>query len=118
MPLILNPKKTGAEETVAQETGAEEFIQVGTEQSKGTRLFCVSGACEYPGTYEAPLGTPLSDLLEEAGATEGARVLLGGAAGAFVSQDQHDVPLSFEDTSAAGLTLGSGAVIVMTPKLI
>ncbi len=116
VPLILNPKKTGAEETVAQETGAEEFIQVGTEQSKGTRLFCVSGACEYPGTYEAPLGTPLSDLLEEAGATESARVLLGGAAGAFVSQDQHDVPLSFEDTSAASLTLGSGAVIVIDPK--
>lgn len=115
-PTLVNNVETFANIPLILNEGAQAFAQIGTEQSRGTRLFCVSGACEHPGTYEAPLGTPLSDLLEAAGATDSARVLLGGAAGAFASQDQQDVPLSFEDTTAASLTLGSGAVIVIHPK--
>ena len=115
-PTLVNNVETFANIPLILNEGAQAFAQIGTEQSRGTRLFCVSGACEQPGTYEAPLGTPLSDLLETAGATDSARVLLGGAAGAFASQDQQDVPLSFEHTTAASLTLGSGAVIVIDPK--
>lgn len=115
-PTLVNNVETFANIPLILNDGAQAFAQIGTEQSRGTRLFCVSGACERPGTYEAPLGTPLSDLLKAAGATESARVLLGGAAGAFASQDQQNVPLSFEDTTAASLTLGSGAVIVIDPE--
>ena len=115
-PTLVNNVETFANIPMILNEGAQAFAQIGTEQSRGTRLFCVSGACEHPGTYEAPLGTPLSDLLEEAGAADNPRVLLGGAAGAFTPQDQQDVPLSFEDTAAASLTLGSGAVIVIDPK--
>lgn len=115
-PTLVNNVETFANIPLILNDGAQAFAQIGTEQSRGTRLFCVSGACEQPGTYEAPLGTPLSGLLNAAGATDSARVLLGGAAGAFASQDQQDVPLSFEDTTASSLTLGSGAVIVIDPK--
>ena len=115
-PTLVNNVETFANIPMILNEGAQAFAEIGTEQSRGTRLFCVSGACEHPGTYEAPLGTPLSNLLEAAGAADSARVLLGGAAGAFASQDQQDVPLSFEDTAAASLTLGSGAVIVIDPK--
>ena len=115
-PTLVNNVETFANIPMILNEGAQAFAQIGTEQSRGTRLFCVSGACEHPGTYEAPLGTPLSDLLEEAGAADNPRVLLGGAAGAFTPQDQQDVPLSFEHTTAASLTLGSGAVIVIDPK--
>lgn len=115
-PTLVNNVETFANIPLILNDGAQAFAQIGTEQSRGTRLFCVSGACERPGTYEAPLGTPLSDLLKAAGAADSARVLLGGAAGAFASQDQHDVPLSFEDTTAVSLTLGSGAVIVIDPE--
>lgn len=115
-PTLVNNVETFANIPLILNDGAQAFAQIGTEQSRGTRLFCVSGACQRPGTYEAPLGTPLSDLLKAARATEGARVLLGGAAGAFASQDQQNVPLSFEDTTAASLTLGSGAVIVIDPE--
>jgi NADH-quinone oxidoreductase subunit F len=58
------------------------------------------------------MGTPLRALLELAGAGSIQAVLLGGAAGSFLTADQIDVPLSFEGTRAAGATLGSGAVIV------
>jgi NADH-quinone oxidoreductase subunit F len=77
-----------------------------------TRLFCVSGHVAEPGVYEVPLGTPLVELLEQAGAREVKAVLLGGAAGSFLTPEQLDVPLSFEGTRAIGATLGSGAVMV------
>lgn len=115
-PTLVNNVETFANIPLILNDGTRAFAQIGTEQSRGTRLFCVSGACESPGTYEAPLGTPLSDLLKAAVAADDARVLLGGAAGAFASQDQQNVPLSFEDTTAASLTLGSGAVIVIDPE--
>ena len=77
-----------------------------------TRLFCVSGHVKRPGVYDIPLGTPLRNLLEMAGAGSIQAVLLGGAAGSFVTPEQLDVPLSFDGTRAIGATLGSGAVIV------
>jgi len=77
-----------------------------------TRLFCVSGNVKHPGVYDIPLGTPLRQLLEMAGAGSIQAVLLGGAAGSFVTPEQLDLPLSFEGTRAIGATLGSGAVIV------
>ena len=115
-PTLVNNVETFANIPLILNEGAQTFAQIGTEQSRGTRLFCVSGACQQPGTYEAPLGTPLSDLLKAAGATDNPRVLLGGAAGAFAPQDHQNIPLSFEHTNAARLTLGSGAVIVIDPK--
>jgi len=77
-----------------------------------TRLFCVSGHVSRPGVYELPMGTPLRSLLDLAGASNVQAVLLGGAAGSFLTAGQVDVPLSFEGTRAIGATLGSGAVIV------
>jgi NADH-quinone oxidoreductase subunit F len=77
-----------------------------------TRLFCVSGCVERPGLYELELGVTLRELLELAGAAPVKAVLLGGAAGAFVGPDTLDLPLTHEDARAAGLTLGSGVVIV------
>jgi len=92
--------------------GGAAFASTGTKDSTGTRLFCVSGHVMRPGLYELAMGTPLRELLELAGARDAKAVLLGGAAGSFVTPDQFDVPLSFEGTRAIGATLGSGAVIV------
>jgi NADH-quinone oxidoreductase subunit F len=80
--------------------------------TRDTRLFCVSGNVARPGLYEVELGTPLSELLELAGAEPPKAVLLGGAAGSFLRPDQLDLPLSFEGARDAGATLGSGVVIV------
>ncbi len=97
--------------------GAEAFAAIGTGESTGTRLFCLSGRVRRPGLYEVPLGTPLAELLELAGGTtEGrpvASVLLGGAAGTFLGPDELDLGLSFEDARRAGVSLGSGVVVVL-----
>jgi NADH-quinone oxidoreductase subunit F len=82
------------------------------DDTPDTRLFCVSGHVARPGLYELELGTPLSALLELAGAEPPRAVLLGGAAGSFLRPDQLDLPLSFDGARDAGATLGSGVVIV------
>ena len=92
--------------------GGAAYAQIGTEGSAGTRLFCVSGCVERPGLYELPFGATLRELLDLAGSAPAKAVLLGGAAGAFVGPELLDVKLTYEDTRAAGVTLGSGVVIV------
>jgi NADH-quinone oxidoreductase subunit F len=92
--------------------GGAEYAQTGTEGSSGTRLFCVSGCVDRPGLYELPFGVTLRELLDLAGAAAPKAVLLGGAAGAFVGPELLDLKLTHEDTRAAGVTLGSGVVIV------
>ncbi|HYM67724.1 MAG TPA: NAD(P)H-dependent oxidoreductase subunit E, partial [Patescibacteria group bacterium] len=97
--------------------GAAAFTATGTPESTGTRLFCVSGHVARAGLYELPMGTSLRALIQAAGGLRAGRslqaVLLGGAAGSFVTVKDLDVPLSFEGTRAIGGTLGSGAVIVL-----
>ena len=97
--------------------GAAAYAAVGTERSKGPKLFCLSGAVARPGVYEVPFGTTLRELLDLAGGVPAGRslraVLLGGAAGAFVGPSGLDVPLTFEGATAAGVTLGSGVVMVL-----
>ena len=96
--------------------GGAAFAAIGTPGSAGPKLFCLSGHVARPGVYEVPFGTTLRELLELAGGVPGNRpirtILLGGAAGVFVSPDALDTPLTFEGTRAIGATLGSGVVMV------
>jgi NADH-quinone oxidoreductase subunit F len=96
--------------------GGAEYAKTGTEQSTGTRLFCVSGCVEKPGLYELPHGVTARTLLEMAGGVRAGRrlqtVLLGGAAGGFIRPDELEMRLTFEDTRAAKATLGSGVFMV------
>jgi NADH-quinone oxidoreductase subunit F len=92
--------------------GGRAFASVGSGSSTGTKLFCLSGAMARPGLYEVPFGTTLADLLRLAGAsTDVQAVLLGGAAGTFITPDEFGVPLTFEGTRAIGASLGSGVVL-------
>ncbi|MCP3991292.1 MAG: NADH-quinone oxidoreductase subunit E [Actinomycetia bacterium] len=93
--------------------GGAAYSQLGTDGSSGTKLFCLSGHVGRPGVYEVEFGATLGELLDLAGGVDGElrAVLLGGAAGSFVGSDRLDLPLSFEGTQAAGLSLGSGVVM-------
>jgi NADH-quinone oxidoreductase subunit F len=97
--------------------GGLAYARIGTEQSTGTRLFCLSGRVQRPGLYEVPFGSPLRDLIELAGGVKDGRplraVLLGGAAGRFLTPDELDVELSFEETRRVGTTMGSGVVLLI-----
>jgi NADH-quinone oxidoreductase subunit F len=96
--------------------GGANYARIGTVESTGTRLFCVSGAVCEPGLYEVAHGTTLGTLLDLAGGLRPQAslraILLGGAAGSFVGRDALAMPLSFEDARASNATLGSGVVMV------
>ena len=95
--------------------GAQAYRAVGTAESPGSKLFCLSGDVARPGVYEVPYGTSLGNLLKLAGGVRGElqAVMLGGAAGAFAGPDRLDLEMSFEGLRKAGLPLGSGVVMAI-----
>jgi NADH-quinone oxidoreductase subunit F len=82
--------------------GGAAYAKLGTENSAGTRLFCLCGHVARPGVYEIAMGATLRHLIDLAGGVAGSgklqAVLLGGAAGTFVSPKELDTPLTFEGT--------------------
>jgi NADH-quinone oxidoreductase subunit F len=100
---------------IIRESGAA-YAKLGTDNSAGTRLFCLCGHVARPGVYEVAMGTTLRQLIDLAGGVVGSgnlqAVLLGGAAGTFVSPQELNTPLTFEGTRAIGATLGSGVVML------
>jgi NADH-quinone oxidoreductase subunit F len=115
-PTVVNNVETLVNVPVIVSEGGTAYAKIGTENSTGARLFCLSGHVARPGIYEVPMGTTLRELMAMAGGVAGTgrlqAVLLGGAAGAFVSPKEIDVPLTFEGTRAIGATLGSGVVML------
>jgi len=116
-PTVINNVETFCNVPLILERGAAAYRKIGTERSPGPKLFCVSGQIQRPGLYEVPFGVTLRHLLYDlAGGLKPGRklqaVLMGGAAGAFALEKDLDVVLSFENLSAAGLPLGSGAAMV------
>jgi len=116
-PTLVNNVETLLAVLEAVGTGGADYARVGTEGSSGTKLFCLSGAVERPGVYEVEFGATLGDLIGLAGGVPAGRklraVLLGGAAGSLIGPARLAVPLTFEGTRAAGLTIGSGAIVVI-----
>jgi NADH-quinone oxidoreductase subunit F len=115
-PTVINNVETLFNVIDIVRDGAGAWRAIGTDASPGTRLFCLSGHVERPGVYEHPLGISLRDAIDAAGGVRSGRslqaVLLGGAAGVLVRPTQHDIELSFEGARAAGVTLGSGAIML------
>ena len=95
--------------------GGRSFAAIGTPRSTGTKLFCLSGHVGRPGVYEVPFGASLANLLELAGGVGGSGrlqgVLIGGAAGTFLSPGELDTPMTFEGTREIGAGLGSAVVM-------
>jgi NADH-quinone oxidoreductase subunit F len=115
-PTAINNVETLAKIPYIVTHGAEAFRQFGTDQSTGPKLFCVSGDVARPGLYEVPFGVTIRHMVDDlAGGVIGGdlgAILFGGAAGAFADRRHLEVRLSFEDMRAAGLPLGSGAIMV------
>ncbi len=102
-------------------SGGAAYARIGTANSTGYRLFCVSGNVVRPGVYEIPFGPTIREVIEMAGGVGGTgrlqAVLLGGAAGSFVSPKELDTPLTFEGTRAIGASLGSGVVMLFDDSI-
>ena len=106
-PTIINNVETLTNIPRIMLNGADWFANMGTEKSKGTKVFSVSGDVAKPGVYELELGSPLRELVEGLAKAEKVKaVQIGGATGKIIPYAMIDAPLSFESL------LGAGAITV------
>jgi len=101
-PTVVNNVETFAAATIVSAKGGAWFAAQGTEQSTGTKLFCVSGDCERPGIYEYPWGIPLTEVLRDAGAHDVQAVQVGGPSGMLIGPADFSRALAFEDIPSVG----------------
>ena len=114
-PTIINNVETLAAVVGIVRHGPDWFRRWGSEKSPGPKLLCVSGQVARPGVYEISPGITLHEFLSgPCGGVLGElqAVLMGGAAGTFLTPAEIDVPLTFEALWEIGSTFGSGAVMV------
>ncbi len=121
-PTVINNVETLANVALIAKIGADEYKKMGASGSTGPRLFSISGDVEKPGIYEVTEPITLEQLIyKKAGGIRGGKelrtVLLGGAAGKFVAPDHLDVTLTNQGVKEAGLSLGSGAVVVFDEEV-
>ena len=116
-PTLVNNVETLVNVLSIVKDGGSAYAALGTEGSKGRKLFCLSGAVAKPGIYEVEFGITLRQLIDLGGGMRNGStmqaILLGGAAGGFVGPNDLDLPLTMEATRAAGSSLGSGVVMVL-----
>ncbi|MBF0446041.1 MAG: hypothetical protein HQL68_10675, partial [Magnetococcales bacterium] len=99
------------------EHGAKNYSDIGSENSRGTKLVSLNSAVVRPGLYEAVFGTPIRTIIEDwAGGLPQGRTIqavqIGGPLGAILPPELLDTPLSFEDLAQVGGTLGHGSIVV------
>lgn len=109
-PTVVNNVETFAHVARILDRGAAWFHAIGAGQSRGTKLFSVSGDCARPGVYELPYGLTLRELLSLAGGEEAAAVQVGGPSGTMVGRDSLDRRLTFDDLATGG------AVVVFSAR--
>ncbi len=117
-PTILNNVETYANVPRIILNGAEWFAEMGTEKSKGTKVFALGGKINNTGLVEVPMGTTLRTIIEEIGGgiPNGKKfkaAQTGGPSGGCISAENLDVPIDYDNLIAIGSMMGSGGLIVM-----
>ena len=118
-PTIVNNVETLANVPVVYEKGAEWFSSIGTEKSKGTKVFALAGKVNNVGLVEVPMGTTLRELIFDIGG--GIRggghfkaAQSGGPSGGCIPEQFLDTPIDYQSLAQIGSMMGSGGMIVMS----
>ena len=117
-PTIINNVETLANVAQIINNGAEWFASMGTEKSKGTKVFALGGKINHTGLVEIPMGTPLRTIIEEIGGgiPNGKKfkaAQTGGPSGGCIPASLIDTPVDYESLMSIGSMMGSGGLIVM-----
>jgi NADH-quinone oxidoreductase subunit F len=117
-PSVLNNVETFANINTIIEKGGEWFAQFGTNKSKGTKIFALTGAIKNSGLYEVPVGTSLGDLIYDiGGGTSSGKPFkaaqIGGPSGGCIPKQHLSVSLDYESLNELGAIMGSGGLVVM-----
>ncbi len=117
-PTLINNVETLANVPPIVRNGGEWFASIGTERSKGTKVFALAGRIQNTGLIEVPMGIPLREIIEEiGGGVPGGRrfkaVQTGGPSGGCLPEEHLDMPVEYDTLREAGSIMGSGGMIVM-----
>ena len=117
-PTVLNNVETWANVAEIIRRGADWYSSIGTQGSKGTKVFALAGRINNTGIVEVPMGTTLREIVFDIGGgiprkKEFKAVQTGGPSGGCIPASQLDTPIDFESLTALGAMMGSGGMIVM-----
>ncbi|HIW36372.1 MAG TPA: NADH-quinone oxidoreductase subunit NuoF [Candidatus Treponema faecavium] len=117
-PTVINNVETWANVPVILTKGADWFNKIGTEDSKGTKVFALTGKVNNSGLVEVPMGTTLREIIFEIGGgiKNGKKfkgVQTGGPSGGIITEENLDTPIDFGALVRLGSMMGSGGMIVM-----
>ncbi|MGI6607280.1 MAG: NADH-quinone oxidoreductase subunit NuoF [Peptococcia bacterium] len=117
-PTIINNVETYANITRIIRYGADWFASMGTEKSKGTKVFALAGKIKNTGLIEVPMGTTLRTIVYDIGGgilndKKFKAVQIGGPSGGCIPASLLDTPIDYDNLIAAGAMMGSGGLIVM-----
>ena len=117
-PTIINNVETWANIPVIIDKGADWFTKIGTADSKGTKVFALTGKVCNSGLVEVPMGTTLREIIFEIGGgikngKEFKGVQTGGPSGGIITKENLDTPIDFGSLTRLGSMMGSGGMIVM-----
>jgi NADH-quinone oxidoreductase subunit F/NADP-reducing hydrogenase subunit HndC len=117
-PTIINNVETFANVPVITAKGGAWLAKMGTEKSKGTKVFALTGKVKNSGLVEVPMGTTLREIIFEiGGGIKGGKkfkgIQTGGPSGGILTEKSLDLPIDFETLAANGSMMGSGGMIVM-----
>jgi NADH-quinone oxidoreductase subunit F len=117
-PSVLNNVETWANVPIIINKGADWFTTIGTEKSKGTKIFSLVGKITNTGLVEVPMGMTLRDIIFKiGGGIPGGKkfkaVQTGGPSGGCIPEDFLDLPVGFDELTKAGSMMGSGGMIIM-----
>lgn len=117
-PTNVNNVETFANIPVIINKGADWFASIGTEKSKGTKVFALAGKINNVGLIEVPMGTTLREIIYEIGGgikdgKEFKAIQTGGPSGGCLTEKHLDTPIDYDNLTAAGSMMGSGGMIVL-----
>ena len=117
-PTLINNVETLANVPVIMLNGADWFAQMGTETSKGTKTFALTGEVNNTGLIEVPMGTTLREIVFDIGGgiRNGKKfkaVQIGGPSGGCLTEEHLDLPMDYDNLIKAGAMVGSGGLVVM-----
>jgi NADH-quinone oxidoreductase subunit F len=120
-PTVINNVETLSCVPHILERGADWFASIGTGGSTGPKIYSISGKVNRPGNYEAPMGTPARELIEEyaGGISDDKQIKAwtpGGSSTPWLTADHLDTPMDFDSVAAAGSLLGTGAMMVLDER--
>ncbi len=101
-PTVVNNVETFLAAAGIAVNGGNWFAGIGTEKSKGTKILSISGDCARPGIYEYPFGVTVQTILHDCGADDVLGVQVGGPSGMFISDQEFERKLAFEDLATGG----------------